>query len=238
MIKNNPPKLEPLYDKKVQCILCRHSFTTKKVRSRFVKPKQTDTDFGPLFAPEDGNNPLLYYVVICPQCGYSFTQDFRKSISGTAKQIIIDKISSKKGEDFDYSAQRDFAIAERAYKLAIYCGQLTKEKSIALAKLCLRLGWLYRNVGNESEELRFLNFAAEEFEQAYIKSEFDPLNTPEIYILYMIGELKRRLGAHNEAVQYFSAVTEHQDRSRYTKYVNLARKQWRLTAEEYRTHAE
>ena len=228
--------LDPLYDKKEQCILCNHSFTTKKVRSRFVKPKQIDSDFGPIFAPDEKNNPLFYYVVVCPKCSYSYTEDFSKSISPVAKKIIVDNISSKMNDIIDYSSNRDFATAERAYKLAIYCGQLIEEKSISMAKLCLHLGWLYRNVTNKEEELRFIKFAAQEFEQAYINSQSDPAKTSEIYILYMIGELKRRLGLHQEAVRFFSAVINHPDKLRYPKYVNLARKQWKLTAEEYRSN--
>ena len=57
---------------------------------------------------------------------------------------------------------------------------------------------------------------------------------PEIQILYLVGAINQKLGNYNKAVQFFAKVTEHETKSRYTKYVNLARKQWKIAVEEYR----
>ncbi|MDP1417031.1 DUF2225 domain-containing protein [Peribacillus simplex] len=37
--------MHPLYDKSMECLLCKQKSTTKKVRSRFVKAAKYDTDF-------------------------------------------------------------------------------------------------------------------------------------------------------------------------------------------------
>jgi uncharacterized protein (DUF2225 family) len=225
---------EPLYDKKFECLICRHSYKSKKIRSRYVKPERVDSDFGPIFKHGDGNNPLLYYVTVCPQCGFSFTEDFSKNIGQKVRKKIQEEISGKIDKSVDYCGVRNLEIAVNAYKLAIFFAQLLEERHIVFANLCLRLAWLKRGVANKEEERRFLQLAASEFEQSFIKSDFNPETTPEIQILYLIGELNRKLGKYNESVKFFTTVVEHPDRSRYRKYVNMAREQWKLAAEEYR----
>ncbi len=226
--------LDTLYDKKVQCPFCSHSFTSKKVRIKFIKPLKVDSDFGPIFAKEDKNNPLFYYVIVCPNCGFSFTEDFSKPFGQLTKQKVEDEISKKIDRNIDYCGVRDFLGAERAYKLAIYSGQLIGENHIVFANLCLRLAWINRGTGKKEEERRFLQLAASEFEQSYINTDFIPKNMPEIQILYLIGELNRQLGNSSKAVRYFSAVIGHPEKSKNSKYVNLARSQWKLAADEYR----
>lgn len=237
-MKEDLSKLEPLYDKTYECAFCGLSFKTKKVRSRFVKPRGTDSDFGPIFSPGESNNPLLYFIDVCPQCGLAFTEDFARAYSQTVKQRIQQEITDKMDKSANYCGERDFAKAVKAYKLAIYSAQVTRERHIAFANVCLRLAWLYRCEGKHTEENRFTQLAAAEFEQSYINSDFNAENIPEMQILYIIGELNRKLGKYNEAVKYFTAVVEHEDRSRYTKYVKLAREQWQLTVHDYRGKKE
>ncbi len=236
--KSDSTKLEPLYDKKVSCPYCGKMFTSKKVRSRFVKPLKVDSDFGPLFAANDENNPLYYYVNVCPECGVFFSEDFSKNIGQTARKAVQQQITDKMDTSTDYWGKRDFDKAVRAYKLAIYTGQLVKEKHIVFANLCIRIAWLQRAVNNKEEEMRFLQLAVSEFENSYIHSDFNHETTSEISILYLIGELNRKLGNYTEAVKYFTTVIEHPDRSRYVKYVNLAREQWKAAVEEYREQKE
>ncbi|WP_244888201.1 DUF2225 domain-containing protein [[Bacillus] enclensis] len=58
-------ELTPYYDKKIQCLACRHSYSTTKIRSRFVKVKGHESDFCPVYG-SDEINPLLYNVSVCP----------------------------------------------------------------------------------------------------------------------------------------------------------------------------
>ncbi len=223
----------PLYDKKIDCPFCKKQFKTKKVRSRFIKPLRVDSDFCPIFS-EDDHSPLYYYVVICTECGLAFTEDFTDYFSQAARDKVAKEITSRVDKNVDYCSERDFDTAIRTYKLAIYSAQLVKEKHIVFAHLCLRLAWTYRGKGNRDEEVRFLKLALNEYEKVFTNSDFDPEKIPEMQVLYMIGELNRRLGNYSEAVKYFATVTEHEDKSRYIKYVNLAREQWKLAVDEHR----
>ncbi|UWG97210.1 DUF2225 domain-containing protein [Dehalobacter sp. DCM] len=233
---NSNDKLEnmdPLYDAKIQCILCEEVFTSKKVRSRFIKPHRVDSDFGQIF---DMNkpNPLFYYVTVCPRCGFTFSDDFGKSMPQVFRDRTQEKMADKMDRSINYCEPRDHNLAVRTFKLAIYFAQLINEKHFVLARLCHRLAWIYRGMGNMEEEMRFLNLACEEYEKSYIYTDFNPEVMPEILILYCIGELDRRLGKYNEALKYFSTVCDHPDRSRYVKYVNMARRQWAEAVENYR----
>lgn len=231
--KDKSDNLEPLYDAKIQCVLCDGHFNSKKVRSRFIKPQRVDNDFGQIFGSND-QNPLYYYVTVCPHCGFTFTEDFNKSVPQRIREKTREKIADKVDHSIAYDGARDIDLAVRSFKLAIYFAQLVNEKHFVLARICHRLAWIYRGVGNTEEEMRFLALACTEYEQSYIYTDFNSEIVPEILILYSIGELNRRLGKHSEAVKYFSTVCEHPDRSRYTKYVNMARKQWTETVQEYR----
>jgi len=226
-------KLEPLYEKNCICPICSTSFTSKKIRTRFVKPWKVDTDYGPIFKQGD-YNPLFYYITVCPECGFSFSEDFSVLSGEKIKQIVKKQITEKMDRHIDYRSARDFDQAVKTHKLAIYSAQVVGEKHIVFAKLCLRLAWLYRGIEDKVEENRFLQLATAEYEQSYIHSDFNPESMPEIAVLYMIGELNRKLGNYNEAVRYFATVVEHPDKSRYQKYTNLAREQWKSAVDEYR----
>ncbi|KUO61953.1 MAG: hypothetical protein APF84_04785 [Gracilibacter sp. BRH_c7a] len=226
-------QLEPLYDKKVDCPFCGKRFTTKKVRSRFIKPLRVDSDFCPIFS-NGSHSPLYYYVVICPECGFAFTEDFTSYFSHVSRDNVNKEITAKMDKNVNYCGERSFESSIRTYKLAIYSAQLVKEKHIVFAHLCLRLAWAYRGNGDSQEESRFLKLALNEYEKAFINSDFDSEKIPEMQVLYMIGELNRRLGNYSEAVKFFTAVTEHGDKSKNMKYVNIAREQWKLAVEENR----
>jgi len=226
-------QLEPLYDKQAECLCCSFKFSSKKIRSRYVKPQRVESDFGPVFRQED-YSPLYYFVMVCPHCGFSFTEDFSPLTGQSVKEKINREITAKMDKNNDYCGERDSSQAIKTYMLAIYCAELVKEKPMIFAHLCLRLAWIFRGLNKEKEEQRFLKLALGKYEEAFINSDFNPEITPELQILYMIGELNRRLGKFQEAVKYFSIITEHDDRSRYSKYVNLAREQWRLAAQEFR----
>ena len=229
--------IEPLYDKKISCPFCQKAFKTKKVRSRFIKPLRVDRDFCPIFSEGD-HSPLYYYVVICPECGFAFTEDFTSYFSQASRDKVDKEITGRMDKNIDYCGERDFDTAIRTYKLAIYSAQLVKEKHIVFAHLCLRLAWTYRGKGERDEEERFLKLALSEYEKVFANSDFDPEKIPEMQVLYMIGELNRRLGNYSEAVKYFATVTEHEDKSRYIKYVNFAKEQWKLAVEEHRSQGK
>mgnify|MGYP006417068607 CR=1 FL=1 len=223
-------QIEPLYDKKYTCAMCESTFTTKKVRSRFVKVLNFDTDFAPLYA--DGfENPNFYYINVCPDCGYSFTDDFSSYFPPGAKQVIQDKICSQ-WVPHDYGAERTIQDALNTFKLAAYSSMLKKEKHIVTAGLYIRIAWLYRSTENLDQELRFLKLALKEYTESYSTGDYKGTQVSELRLMYLIGELSRRLGQTQDAVRFFSKVIEKQRQSVEPQIIQLAKDRWQELRED------
>lgn len=222
--------LTPLYDKSEECPACNHSFKTKKVRSRFIKLERTEEDFCPHYKDEE-YSPLLYFVKVCPDCGYSYSEHFSPHFPPGALDTIKTYITSK-WVPHDFSNERTVKQAIQTYKLAMYTAQLKQEKAIVLAGLQLRLAWIFRKNEQEEEESRFLELAMESLEEAYSEAYYHNTDLSEIRVLYLLGELNRKMKNFQKAVFYFSKVIDMKDSTLEKKMVEKAREQWYQTRDE------
>ncbi|MEK3856937.1 DUF2225 domain-containing protein [Cytobacillus sp. FSL H8-0458] len=228
-------QLKPTYDKKCVCRVCKQSFTTKKLRSRFVKAADYDSDFCPNYSDES-MNPLFYHINTCPHCGYSESEDFSPYFPPGALDMIHSKVASAWIPQ-DYCQDRSIIGAVNTYKLAIYCGTLKREKHIIMAGLHVRLAWLYRGMKNDDQEQRFLKFSLKEYVESYMSDDFKGSSISETRIFYLIGELSRRTHQSEQAVKYFSKVIELQSRSTEPKLIEMARERWYEMRQEQKTAA-
>lgn len=217
-------EMEPIYDKKCECLFCEKPFLSKKVRSRFIKISHFDTDFFPIYQSEEAN-PLYYHIHVCPSCGFSFSDDFSKSFPPGSKESINNEVT-KRWVPHNFSGKRNSEQAIQTYKLAIYCGTLKKEKHIILAGLYMRVSWLYRIGKNAEQESRFMRLALKEYEDSLYNGDYARTQVTEIKLLYLCGELSRRLNDRQKAVQYFSQVIEKQNQSVEPNIVQMARDRW------------
>ncbi|APH03823.1 DUF2225 domain-containing protein [Bacillus weihaiensis] len=217
---------EYLFDKHVTCQICATSFITKKVLSRYIRANKHDTDFCSYYT-KTSINPLLYYVQVCPTCGFSSSEEFTSYFPPTTKEAIATAISKNWISTQLYSNERAIDTAINSFKLAIYCATLKKEKHITLAGLYLRLSWIYRTEKvNSTEEQRFLRLALEEYVQSYMVSDYSETHLSEIRLLYLIGDLSRRIGLTTQATRYFSKVIEKQRDTLEKGIVEMAKDRW------------
>lgn len=224
--------LKSYYEKKLTCIYCTKQFTSFRVRSRFAISYQTDSDFCAHYRGEN-YNPQLYFVSVCPECGFAFTEEFTEQFSKGTKEIIRVQITEHWTKR-NFGEVRNIQQALESYKLAILAGSLKKEKNAVLAGLCLRLAWLYRSEKNLEQETRFMGMAQNAYEESYVLSDFTGTSMSELKVLFMIGELSRRLGQATKAITYFTKIIQHKSAKEEPKMVNMAREQWRVTMEERR----
>ena len=226
-------EMEILYDKKYDCPLCGAALTSKKIRSRFIKPLKMDTDFCQVFSPEQPN-PLHYYVIICPGCCYGFYEDSSR-IPGNVREELTRQLDSwQLVHTKSYCGERSLYDVIETYRLALTLAETIHEISINQAGLNIRLAWLFRSQQDRVNEMKYLSEALRHYEQSYYNGDFVKTNTTEIQLLYLIGELSRRLKNYAEAIRFFGMVIFHEDKSRNRKIVGLARDQWALAREEHK----
>lgn len=80
-------ELETYYDKKLICIYCGEPFTSLRIRSRFSIPYQIDSDFCPHYKNKEVN-PHYYYVNVCTECGFAFSEEFSDKFPPGSKEMI------------------------------------------------------------------------------------------------------------------------------------------------------
>ncbi|MGG3451892.1 DUF2225 domain-containing protein [Domibacillus aminovorans] len=215
--------IHPFYHKETKCALCQQTFNTTKVRKSTIKVAGHDTDLKPIY--EDGQiNPSFYNVSVCRHCGYSFTEDFAPYFAPGTADVLRASISDHWVEQ-DYSGERTSSKAIKSFKLALYSGVLKKEKHLTLAGLALRIAWIYRDLGRNKEEKRFMSIAAREYEEAFSKEDVSA-KMSEIKVLYLLGELNHKLGKFDKAVSFFSNVIERQRNSNEKQVIEMARERW------------
>ncbi|WP_338750933.1 DUF2225 domain-containing protein [Bacillus sp. FJAT-52991] len=228
--------ISPFYEKQLKCPVCEEKFQTTKLRNRFVKVTDHDTDLMPIY-DQDSYNPLFYHVFVCCHCGYSFSDEFSAYFAPGSKDKLIEKIKDQWVYQ-DYGKERTIVEAINSYKLALYSGLLKKEKHLTLAGLALRTAWLYRELGRQKEENRFMMMAADQYKEAYETEDLTSTQMSEVKVLYLIAELNRRAGDIETAVAYFSKVIEKQHMSSDKKIVDMARDRWHEIREEMKQQKE
>ncbi len=216
-------KIEPIYLKSFKCLFCHTPFKSSRVRSRFVRITSHDSDFKPNYQNNEAN-PLYYNVAVCPQCGFSFTEDFLPTFSPIAKKKIKTFISDQ-WVPRSYSEKRTIDDAIETYKLALLSANLKEEKPLPSAGIATRLAWLYREKDEPVNEKRFLQAARDFYIQAYAEEDYVGTLMSETRVQYMIAELSWRIDDQEEAIRQFSDVLQSTDTSD-TKIIDFARERW------------
>ncbi|MEQ2467122.1 DUF2225 domain-containing protein [Niallia hominis] len=224
-------KIKPLFDKQCTCLLCQTKFTTKKLRTRFVKLNKMDSDFFPIY---DEHNPLLYYINVCPACGFSYSDDSSRYFSQEGKMALIEKVSSH-WIPHSFDKERSIEDSIKTYKLAAYCASVRKEKHITVAGLYLRIAWHYRMLNNTEQEIRFINLALSEYETSYSIGDYQGTKVSELRTIYLIADLSKRTNNLEKATKFYSKVIEQQNRTVETQIVKLAKESWQEMRDSQKT---
>lgn len=217
-------ELEPLYKIKVTCIFCQNEFMTSRVRPSFKRAVRSDADFCRYYQKE---NPDFYVVRICPSCGFASTENSSDRLSDKQraqfKTVIGDRYTQK-----DYGGERDWDLALETYKLGLLCAQTIGEKERIVASLLHHIAWLYRYKDNREQEQRFLKFSLESYIRVF---ENEGTAGNDARLMYLIGELNRRIGSYNEAVKWFARVINDK-RIVDAAMIRACREQWVVLRED------
>jgi uncharacterized protein (DUF2225 family) len=210
--------LEPLFQIKVKCICCEANFQTSRVRPSLKKAFKTDSDFCSYFKTV---NPDFYVVRVCPNCGFASTENFSERINEKQRNAYYAKIGNQ-WKHRDYGGERGEAEAMECYKLSLLTAQAIGEKDRVVSALLHHIAWLYRYEGKQEQEERFLKFAKDSYVRVY-ETERDSLSNARL--MFLIGDLHKRLGEYNEAVRWFGRVI-HDKKILDTAMIRASREAW------------
>ncbi|MEK3881982.1 DUF2225 domain-containing protein [Paenibacillus sp. PL2-23] len=217
--------MDPLYESKIECICCETIYPTTRVRPSFKRASTVDSDFCGHYS--NGINPDFYVVRVCPSCGFATTENGLERLNDKQRQSYFERIGVNwKGQDF--GGPRTAKQAMATYKLALLTAQATGASERVIAGLLHHIAWLYRYEDNVAEEQRFLKYALDAYIRVF-ETEGGSLNNAKL--MFLIGELHRRIGENNDAVKWFSRVVNDK-RIMDAAMIRACREQWQLIREE------
>lgn len=213
-----------LYSTKMVCLNCNKNFETLKTRAKSCTIISKDTDFCCHY--KDAINPYFYEVAVCPECGFAFTQNFNNKVKEETREKFAEQVTANWYKRHQFSFARSLGTAIDASKLALLTGKIVEEKSWVMAGVALRLGWFYRYQEKTEEEIKYLTLSRNLYLAAYEHEGLRGCETPEINIIYLLGELSARIGDCEGAIKWYNKVTEHETRELHKALVAQARDRW------------
>lgn len=217
---------EGLYNKTIKCPVCSKSFDITKVKSKASRVASRDSDFCVYY---EGINPIFYDAYVCENCGYASLSDKFETIRENDSKIIKENITPRWNKR-SFVGERTVDNALEAFKLTLYNMQLRKAKSSELAKVCIRIAWMYR-IKKDEKETDFLKFALKNYVETYEKESLPADKLDEFTCMYMIAELNRRVGNTEEAVKWFSRLISSPEARKNPSLIEMARDQFQLAKE-------
>jgi len=221
------------FEQQKQCPVCSNKFTVTRVRSSACFVTQRETDFHVKYRDI---NPLLYSIWVCPDCQYTnndkdFIQEFRQHELERLKKGL----PLLKSEEPDFSGERTPQKALRAVELAIRTAMVRQAPAIVLAGFYLRGAWLLRDLGKTKEEINFIEQAKKLYQHSFEKEwgRYDE-KMSDTTVMYLIGELNRRMGDNEEAIKWFSRTMTNKDFKSQPEINRLVRDQWEIAREDYK----
>lgn len=197
---------EHFFTKKINCPVCGDPFEGVLVRKSAYRFKGRDTDFMPYY---EGVNPLFYAVWVCPSCLYAgYKEDFCFLPQNLVRKIKDHYLPDREGLKVSLWGERDVLAALKAYELATATMEARGARESKLGSLYLRQAWLYRLQKKQEEEQFFLQKAEACYEKASQKEDLENTKIGSVGVIYLVGELNRRLGRLEKALRWFSAAIQ------------------------------
>ncbi len=218
---------ETLYDKKYTCPVCGNAFNSKKMKSSACRVDRRDEDFCVVYKQD---NPMHYEIIVCSQCGYAASENSFENLTPTEKQQVKSMLSGKVVSR-SFCGERTVNDALDSFKLALFLAKQREAKRSIIGGLALKLAWIYREMKCD-KEAGFLEYALQNYTEAYNTEELPLGNLDEISVQYLMGELSRRLGKYDEAIFWFNKAVSNPERRDNPRVEKLAREQWQVAKDQ------
>ena len=234
-----------LYAVSTTCPICEKNFDVIKVKTTALKVERIDED---LCVHYKDINPLLYEPWICEHCGYagygaSFTTLSQLEIIELQKLCLMKfnqdtiinpfELSDFHKQVYKYfdshgnDGERDNQTAIESYEILLLNLKARKAPSSLMAKTLMRIGWIYRLM-KDPKEMEYLKEAADYFAKTYQEEALPIGKFDSATCAYLIGELNRRTGNLNDAMEWFGRVIRLPPSPESSKIVEKTRDQIQL----------
>ncbi len=191
-----------LYDKTYNCPICSKNFAAKTIKVGKNQVISIDSD---LYTRYSIVNPLLYDALVCPYCGYAALVKSFDSLLPKQKEWIKTQICANY-KSHPYSEYTTVHEAIHKHKMALLTCITKKGKTGEQAYIALRIAWLYRDLGDEAQELSFIQRAYEGLNEALSTERFPLFGLDEVTVMYILADIGYRLGKVLEAKRFLSTV--------------------------------
>ncbi|GEP62937.1 hypothetical protein CBE01nite_07050 [Clostridium beijerinckii] len=192
--------LNHLFDKQIVCPVCNSHFKAKTVKSKSPRVISKDSDF---FIRYSVVNPYFYDVLICNSCGYAAMRSDFEKLKSHKKELVLSNVTPK-WKPREYPHILDEKLAIERYKLALLNAMLIDLPNSTKGMISLKIAWLNRLLDNNIQETLFLKQALEGFNTAYMTEILPIYGLQRDSLMYLLGELNRRLGNNQDALQWYS----------------------------------
>lgn len=149
------------------------------------------------------------------------------TLSPAHKQKFMTEIGNRLAKR-DMGGHRTREQALETYKLALMCAQAIGDRERIIASFLHHIAWLHRYNGETEQELRFLKYCMDSYIRVY---ELESIGGSDARLMFLIGELHRRLDQFNEAVKWFSRVI-NDHRITDSAMIRASREQWVVLREQ------
>lgn len=173
------------------CGFCGQKFTDKMIWSTNVMDQ--DAELRPLTM---GLDPLPYYVHACPHCGYT---DGDPAQLTDPEKVEIGKFLTAYRESHDGKVR-----SAGKYEVLANVYIIRKMPAEKIAFAYQRAAWMADDSQDEAAARRYRAATLEYLVKALENQEIEAKKRPTL--IYLAGELNRRLGRFDEALQWFSRV--------------------------------
>ena len=189
-----------LFDKQVICPVCDAHFKVKTVKSKSPRVMAKDSDF---FVRYSVINPYFYDVCICNSCGYAAMKSDFENLKVHKRELVLSNVTPK-WKPREYPDILDEKLAIERYKLALLNAVLIDLPDSTKAMISLKIAWINRLLNDTTQETLFLKQALEGFTDAYTKESFPLYGLQRDSLMYLLGELNRKLGDYKTALLWYS----------------------------------
>lgn len=217
-----------LYEKEFKCPICGQKFNSMKVKMSKLELEQRTSDLRTVYK---NFNPFYYWILVCPYCGYSATEEHMETVMPAQKKKLKDAMLTKWVER-DYGGERNLKTAITTVLLGLSTAEIAGFEYYEISSITLTLARLYQEDGNEEQYKRFLTDSRDALIQVFMEGEEHmPEGMSEGILCYLIGELSRELGDKKNASTYMGMALQNEGLKEDLGMSDLMHDQWHLIRE-------